>query len=123
MITNTIGEILLKSLVSKGGAELSEIDTKRLVQSQTGMLYEKKKTLIARSNLLHKSTIEHNYILNPDIIDYLFAIYRQLNLLLMSKDFLCRMLKHIPLQLLRLYKMTVNTIPLIQMKRLIRNRY
>lgn len=118
-----MAEQLLRNMISKGHAEARKTQIKDQVRSSQILLYEKKKASIARSNLFRKNMCSPDYCLAPDILDYLFAMYQRLNISLMSKPFFARVLKHVPMQMLRLYNMFLAVIPAIQMTRVRKKRY
>jgi coenzyme F420 hydrogenase subunit beta len=120
---NEPGEQLLRSLISRGGAELNEINVKRLVQSQKGSLYVKKKIFIARAKISRRNLSGQEPVLAPDILDHLYAIYQYLNCLIISKSPLARFLRYVPVSIMRLFKLPLDAIPIIQMNRLIRKHY
>jgi coenzyme F420 hydrogenase subunit beta len=100
-----IGEKILQKVKSKNEIELNEVDVKKVVQSQVGMLYFKKRDLNARSKLFKvvpKYNIQNN-LLEPDVIDRLLVFFPYLNSYASSKSVLRKVLCHIPTKLIRLY--------------------
>ena len=89
--------------------ELEEINAKKVIQSQAGMLYFKKKNIGAR-NRLFKVVPKYNLqlqnklnLLDYDVIDYLLALFPYLNSYVSSNSFLRKILCHIPSKLIWLY--------------------
>lgn len=100
-----IGDKILQMMKSKNEMELNEVDVKKVIQSQAGMLYFKKKSLNAR-NKLFKVVPKHNLqnnLLEPDTIDRLLALFPYLNSYASSNSFLRKIICHIPTKLLWLY--------------------
>ena len=102
-----IGEKVLQAMKSKNKIELNEVGVKKVVQSQVGMLYFKKRDLNARSKLFKavpKYNIQSNLnLLEPDVIDRLLVLFPYLNSYASSKSVLRKVLCHIPTKLIRLY--------------------
>lgn len=96
------GEQLLQAMKLKNKIELDEISAKKVIQSQAGMLYFKKKNLDARSKLF-KAVPKNNNLLKSDAVDYLLALFPYLNSYISSKAFLRKILCHIPSKLIWLY--------------------
>lgn len=121
---NEKAEQLLRDVVGKGRANVRKTNARKVAQSQTGLLYSKKKSVIARVSLFHKNMPAPCYCLPPDIIDYVCAVYQQANSsLLCSWPFTQSIFKHIPVQVLRLYAAPSFVISKIQMNRVIRKHY
>lgn len=100
-----IGEKLLHAMKSKNKIELTEVGAKKVIQSQAGMLYFKKKNLNARNKLFKvvpKYNMQNN-LLEPDTIDRLLALFPYLNSYASSNSFLRKILCHIPTKLIWLY--------------------
>jgi len=100
-----IGEKILQVMKSKNKIELNEVGVKKVIQSQVGMLYFKKRNLNARNKLFKvvpKHNIQNN-LLEPDTIDRLLALFPHLNSYASSKSVLRKVLCHIPTKLIRLY--------------------
>jgi len=97
-----IGEKILQAMKIKNKIELNKVDVKKVIQSQVGMLYFKKKNLKARSKLF-RNVPKSNNLLESDAMDYLLALFPYLNAYISSKSFLRKILGHVPLKLLRLY--------------------
>jgi len=100
-----IGEEILQMIKLKNKIELTEVGVKKVIQSQAGMLYFKKKSLNAR-NKLFKVVPKYNMqgsLLEPDTIDRLLALFPYLNSYASSNSFLRKILRYIPLKLIRLY--------------------
>ena len=102
-----IGEKILQAMKLKNEIELNKVNAKKVIQSQAGMLYFKKKSLNARSKLFKvvpKYNIQSNLnLLEPDVIDRLLVLFPYLNSYASSKSVLRRVLCHIPTKLIRLY--------------------
>ncbi|NQE53597.1 Coenzyme F420 hydrogenase subunit beta [ANME-1 cluster archaeon GoMg3.2] len=97
-----IAEKILQAMKFKKKMELNEISAKKVIQSQAGMLYFKKKNLNARSKLF-KAVPKKDNILESDAVDYILALFPYLNAYASSNSFLRRILCHIPSKLIWLY--------------------
>jgi len=97
-----IGEQLLQAMKLKNKIELDGIGAKKVIQSQAGMLYFKKKNLNA-CNKLFKVVPNSNNLLESDAVDYLLALFPYLNSYASSKKFLRTILWRIPPKLIWLY--------------------
>lgn len=97
-----IGEQLLEVMKLKNEIELNGIYAKKVIQSQAGMLYFKKKNLNARSRLF-KIVPKNDNLLESDAIDHLLALFPYLNSYAASNSFLRKMLCHVPSKLIWLY--------------------
>ena len=100
-----IGDKILQMMKSKNKIELEEISVEKVIQSQAGMLYFKKKNLNARNKLFKvvpKYNMQNN-LLEPDTIDCLLALFPYLNSYASSNSFLRKILSHIPTKLIWLY--------------------
>jgi coenzyme F420 hydrogenase subunit beta len=100
-----IGGKILQAMKLKNKIELNEVGVKKVVQSQAGMLYFKKKDINARSKLFKvvpKYNTQDN-LLESGAVDYLLALFPYLNSYASSNPFLRRILCHIPSKLIWLY--------------------
>lgn len=100
-----MGEELLQAMKSKNKVELTEVGVKKVIQSQAGMLYFKKKNLNACSKLFKvvpKYDMQNN-LLEPDTIDRLLALFPYSNSYASSNSFLRKIICHIPSKLIWLY--------------------
>ena len=107
-----IGEKLLQAMKLKNKVELNEIDAKKVILSQAGMLYFKKKNLNARGKLFKvvpKYNIQNN-LLEPAVIDRLLALFPYLNSYASSKSVLRKILYLIPFKLIWFYGVPFNLI-------------
>ena len=91
-------------LILKNKIELNETSAKKVIQSQAGMLYFKKKNLNARSKLF-KAVPKNDNILKSDDVDYIIALSPYLNIYISSKSFLRKVLKHTPSKLIQMYNL------------------
>ena len=87
---------------SKNKVELTEVGVKKVIQSQAGMLYFKKKSLNAHSKLF-KAVPKSDNLLEPDIIDRLLVLLPYLNSYASSNSLLRKILCHIPIKIIWLY--------------------
>ena len=101
---NEIGEKLLQAMKLKNKIELNETSAKKVIRSQAGMLYFKKKNLNARSKLF-KAVPKNNNSLESDAMDYLIALSPYLNAYISSKSFLRKLLRHTPSKVIQMYNM------------------
>lgn len=100
------GEEVLRNTKSKNEAELSAVNSNRIIQSQSGVLYLKKKGFSTFKRLF-KHTPEYkgqkNVDLDPDIIDHLLFLFPYLNSRAGSTTFLRKILPRLPSKLIRAY--------------------
>ena len=104
---NEIGEKILLAMKLKNKIELDKIGAKKVIQSQAGVLYFKKKSLNARSKLF-KVVPKHNMQSNPlepEVIDRLLALFPYLNSYASSKPFLRKILRHVPSKIIQAYSL------------------
>ena len=101
---NEIGEKLLQAMKLKNKIELNETSAKKVIQSQAGMLYFKKKNLNARSKLF-KAVPKNDNTLESDAVDYLIALSPCLNAYISSKSFLRKLLRHTPSKIIQIYSL------------------
>ena len=99
---NKIGEKILQMMKLKNKIEVNKVGAEKVIQSQLGMLYSKKKNLNARSKLF-RVVPKNNNLLESDAMDYLLALFPYLNSYASSKSFLRKILCHIPAKLIWLY--------------------
>lgn len=101
-----IGDKVLRTMKSKDKVELDEIDAKKVVRSQMGMLYFKKKNLNARNKLFKVvPKYNQNNLLEPDTIDRLLALFPYLNSYASSNSFLRWLLRRTPSKVIQMYSM------------------
>lgn len=116
IVTRTgCGEKILQKAVSNGKLRVMKIGRDKVIQSQKGILYFKKKGLKARVSLmkmLGKEVPEFRtkLLLNPSIIGYMAAMLTYLNLYISSRQDLQKFLKYIPLPILKLYSIVFSAI-------------
>ena len=96
------GEKILQKMNLKNKVELNEIDVKKVIRSQAGMLYFKKKNLNARSKLF-KAVPKNDNILESDAVDFLLALFPYLNAYISSKSFLRKLLRQSPSKIIQIY--------------------
>ena len=99
---NEMGDKILQVMKSKSKIKLDGISAKKVIQSQAGMLYFKKKNLNTRSKLF-KIVPKNNNLLEFDAMDCLLASFSYLNSYVSSKTFLKKILYPIPFKLIWLY--------------------
>ena len=99
-----IGEKLLQAMESKNKIELNKTTAKKVILSQAGMLYFKKKNLNARSKLF-KAVPKYNNSLESDAVDYLLALSPYLNAYISSKSFLRKLLRLTPSKVIQMYNL------------------
>ena len=99
---NKIGEKVLHFMKLKNKIEINKVGVEKVIQSQVGMLYFKKKNLNARSKLFGIAS-KNNDLLESDAMDYLLALFPYLNSYASSKSFLRKIICHIPTKLIWLY--------------------
>ena len=115
---NEIGEKLLQAMKLKNKIELNETSAKKVIQSQAGMLYFKKKNLNARSKLF-KAVPKNDNILESDAMDYLIALSPYLNAYISSKPFLRKLLRHTPSKIIQMYNLPFNILRSKRLKKIL----
>ena len=111
-----IGEQLLQAMKLKNEIELNETSAKKVIQSQAGMLYFKKKNLNARSKLF-KAVPKNDNVLESDAVDYLIALSPYLNAYISSNSFLRKLLRHTPSKLIQMYNLPFSILRSKKIKR------
>ena len=115
---NKIGEQLLQSMKLKNRIELNEVSVKKVIQSQAGMLYFKKKNLNARNKLFKAVPMyNQNDLLEPDTIDRLLALFPYLNSYASSNSFLRRLLRRIPSKVIMMYSLPFSRLQSIKIEK------
>jgi len=104
-----VGIFILQAMKLKNKIELDGIGAKKVIQSQAGMLYFKKKNLNARSKLF-KAVPKSDNLLEPDTIDCLLALFLYSNSYASSNSLLRKILRHSPSKLIWLYGVPFNLI-------------
>ncbi len=103
---NQKGEGILKECVQKGIITIKKTDRESVISSQLAQLAFKKKTIVARINVLkwlHKDVPEINtYFLKPTIVDYAGVIYLYLGCHLASTRGMKQLFTYSPSRLLYL---------------------
>ena len=110
-----IGEQLLQRMRERNKVELKHISVKKVVESQKSILYFKKKSLATRrkiSQIRHMHTPSDNTsLLSAHMIDYILAIsFMYPNQYASSVQFIQKILKFIPLRLIKIYQYAFYTI-------------
>lgn len=106
---SVVGKQLLQNIKLKNIVELDNIDARKVIQSQAGMLYFKKKQFPARIKLF-KISPNNDLTLESDAIDYLLALFPYLNSRASSNTFFRSALCYIPSKLIWLYSFTYGLI-------------
>ncbi|ADZ09113.1 coenzyme F420 hydrogenase/dehydrogenase beta subunit domain protein [Methanobacterium lacus] len=96
---------LLYSLNENNKINLNEIDVGKVIESQRGMLYFKKKSFESRIKISRNSPEYNIKHLNPYLMDYVTSIYIYLSIYLASFSIFRKLLPHIPDKILVLYKL------------------
>ena len=104
-VTKTIfADNLLNMMISNNELNLTKINFKKVIESQSGMLYLKKKNVRSRRKLYKIfSTIDG--VIESDIIDDILAIYMCLNSYMSSRIIVKSVLANIPTKFIRIYNM------------------
>jgi coenzyme F420 hydrogenase subunit beta len=97
---NEIGEKIIQEMVSKNKINLSSIHVKKVMKSQSEMIYFKKKNIKARRKLFG-FTSEYNNTLESDFVDYLLALYPYLNYYASNSN-LKKILFYMPFRIIQL---------------------
>jgi len=114
MTRSDVGDKLLKKVTQSGKIKIKKTNDNEVLQSQKLQLAFKKGGLIARISVLKSLGIQvpesstRSFKSKP--ISYVAAILTYLNIYLSSKQAFRRMLKHIPLTILKLYSDMFNKI-------------
>ncbi len=101
---------LLYFLKENNKISLNEINVGKVIESQLGMLYFKKKTFEGRIRISKNSPKYNIKHLNPDLIDYILSIYTYLGIYIASFSFFMKLLPYIPDKILGLYKLFPNLL-------------
>lgn len=97
-----IGEKILQAMKLKNTTKLNKIGVKKVIQSNVGTLYLKKKNPNIY-NTLFKVIPKYNNLLEPDVIDHMLSLFPWLNSYTFSKPSLRKILCYIPIKLIWLY--------------------
>ena len=111
-----IGEQLLQAMKLKNEIELDETSAKKVIQSQVGMLYFKKKNLNARSKLFN-AVPKNDNVLESDAVDYIIALSPYLNAYISSNSFLRNVLRRTPSKLIQIYNLPFSLLLSKKIKR------
>ena len=111
-----IGEEILEATKLKSEIELNDISVKKVIQSQAGMLYFKKKNPNAY-NKLFKFVPKSDNLLKSDILDYLLALFPYINFHVSSKSVLRKIICYLPFKIIWLYNIPYKLLFLKKMKR------
>jgi len=112
-ITRTkLGEDLIKSSVSEGRIEISELDRDSVVRAQLWPLFFKKRNIRARSRLLETfgkmvpEDLRENrtFFLSPTLYDYIIAPVPYISTFISGNKFLMWIFKRVPLRILSSYR-------------------
>ncbi len=104
---NICADNLLKMMTSSNELKLTEIDLEKVIDSQSGMLYLKKKNVSSRRKV-YKMFLNYNNNNNKiksDILDNILAIYMCLNSYMSSKVIVKSLLANIPTKFIQIYNM------------------
>lgn len=96
------GDQLLNKMESKNQIRLNQLDPKKVVQSQEGMLYTKKKKTKAYKHLFG-AVPENNNLLESDRIDFMLNLFPCLTVRVFSKPIFRKILHIIPTKVIWLY--------------------
>jgi len=107
-----IGERVLQEASRAGAIKVQRIPRSKVVQSQRGALFRKKKTLGERlmiAKFLGKSVPEYNVKLpKPRRTKCFVAVLDYMNTQIPYNPITCSLLKYVPLPLLRLYRVAIS---------------
>jgi len=110
-----VGDNIINKMVINHLLNLNAINARKVIQSQSTMLYLKKKNLNCYKSL--KIIPQTNNTLNPDIVDYLIGLLIFINVYISSKLFFKNSLLHIPIIVHSLYFRTLSFISSRKAKR------
>lgn len=99
---NEYANNLLKMMVSSNELNLTKIDIKKVIKSQSGMLYLKKQNVISRMKIF-KNIKEGGHFEKTDVIDTIISIYILFNSQISSNIIIKKILVHVPLKLIYIY--------------------
>jgi coenzyme F420 hydrogenase subunit beta len=96
-----IGKHILQRMSEEGKIELNRVNSKEVVQSQTLMIYLKKKNFTIKKKLL--KVYPYNKLLRSDIIDNSIALWFYFSTSLSSNPHLKIILQYMPLKVIKVY--------------------
>ena len=109
VVRSNIGMKILKNAEFEGYIKLSKINVKKVIQSQLDTLYLKKKVTPAYINLSRRK-VRYDNALDPDVLEYLLAIFRALNNQIFMKRAFMKCLIKVPTWALHAYYLVPNFI-------------
>jgi hypothetical protein len=109
ILKNELIEELLQTMNIKYMIKLEKICDKKVIQSQAGMLYFKKKNLNLYG-MMFRTVPTNDYLLQSDIVDYLLAFFLYLNSFASSNAFFRKLLHYIPSRFISLYFLPFNLL-------------
>jgi len=119
-----MAEHTLSNMKSQGVVNLEGAEPRMIVESQPLMTYRKKKSLAARRRLFYRDVKSYGYFLDSGALDYIWAIYQHYYSSFVSRYlYPSGVLKHIPVEFVRLGRSPMFAISYLQMKRVIRKYY
>ena len=114
IVRTKLGEEILQQVISSGKLETKEIDSNKVLASQEANLYFKKHRLKARISLLRILSREKiglkTKLFESDIVDYIAAVFTYFNFYISSKRIFRKILLHIPLPFLRIYRIVFGLV-------------
>lgn len=111
-----VGDLLLRKMESKNQISLNRISVQKIVQSQEGMLYIKKKKTNAYKYFFG-SMPENNNVLKSDRLDFILNLFPCLTVRVFSKPIFRRMLYVVPTKIIWLYSVPYSYLMLKKAKK------
>jgi coenzyme F420 hydrogenase subunit beta len=96
------GDKLLRKMESKNSIRLNQLDVRKVVQSQEGMLYVKKKKTKAYRYLFGTAP-DNNNLLKSDRLDFMLSLFPCLTVRLFSSPVFRKILPNVPTKVIWLY--------------------
>lgn len=116
-----VGKYILQRMSEDGHIELNRINSKEVVQSQTLMIYLKKKNFTIKKKLL--KVYPYNKLLRSDIIDNSIALWFYFSTSLSSNPHLKIILQYMPLKVIKVYCAIFNKFALKKARKDFKGQY
>jgi coenzyme F420 hydrogenase subunit beta len=120
---NDIANGLINKAIETGKIQLTNINIKKIAESQISLLYSKKIAAIARIRIFQKRKTILSNTLKVGMGDLAFELYERNVFNLLSSRAFYRILKYIPIKFIRLFRLHLDVIPFLRLKSLIKKNY
>lgn len=116
---NNTCENVIKSMKNRGMISLKPINPEKVIESQKGMLYLKKKLFTNPHEIFKNSPkyIINNNNFQSNHLDFLISLFPFINSKLYSNKYIRRFIGHLPAKILKLYGLPYNFIIHIKSKK------